>query len=112
MGLEHTSRAAVLLAESVTMCIDAGLYCSADSYNHFDPIENKVCKCIFWCVYIWDKQLGDHFGRSSLLFLRDCDVGELTPVNDKYIICEAIVMSPSGKECRYRDYGVKLRIEI
>jgi len=52
VGLGHISRAAVLLAQSVTMCIDAGLHHSSDSYNLFNPVENEVCKCTFWCVYI------------------------------------------------------------
>jgi len=52
VGLRHISRAAVLLAQSVTMYIDAGLHHSSDSYNLFNPVENEVCKCTFWCVYI------------------------------------------------------------
>jgi len=112
VGLGRTSRAAALLAESVTMCIDAGLHRSADSYNHFDPVENEVRKRTFWCVYIWDKQLGAHFGRPSLLRLRDCDVGEPTPVDDDYITREAIVTPPPGKECSMSAFLVLLRIMV
>jgi len=112
VGLGRISRAAALLAESVTMCTDAGLHRSADSYNLFNPIETEVRKRTFWCVYIWDKQLGAHFGRPSLLRLRDCGIGEPTPVDDEYITREAIVTPPPGIECRMSAFLVLLRIMV
>jgi len=112
VGLGRISRAAALLAQSVTMCIDAGLHRSLDSYNLFNPVKNKVCKCTFWCVYIWDKQLGAHFGRPSLLCLRDCNVVEPTPVDDDYITREIIVTPPPGIECRMSAFLVLLWIMV
>ena len=112
MGLGHISRAAALLAQSVTMCIDAGLHRSLDSYNLFNSVENEVRKCIFWYVYIWDKQLGAHFGRPSLLYLRDCNVAEPTPVNDNYIMHEAIVTPPPSIECKMSAFLVLLQIMV
>jgi len=112
MGLGHIPRAAVLLVQLVTMCINAGLYHSLDSYNLFNPVENEVCKHIFWCVYIWDKQLGAHFGRPSLLCLRDCNIAEPTPVNDNYITRKAIVILPPGIECRISAFLVSLWIMV
>ena len=112
VGLGRISRAAALLAESVTMCIDAGLHRSADTYDLFDPIEDEVRKRTFWCVYIWDKQLGAHFGRPSILRLRDCDVAEPTPVDDEYITREAIGTPPPGVECRMSAFLVSLRIMV
>lgn len=112
VGLGRISRAAALLAEAVTMCIDAGLHRSADTYDLFDPIEDEVRKRTFWCVYIWDKQLGAHFGRPSTLRLRDCDVAEPTPVDDEYITREAIGTPPPGTECRMSAFVVSLRIMV
>ena len=112
VGLGRISRAAALLAQSVTMCIDAGLHRSSDTYNLFNPVENEVRKRTFWCVYIWDKQLGAHFGRPSLLRLRDCNVAEPTPVDDDYITREAIVTPPPGIECRMSAFLVLLRIMV
>ncbi|KAF8191290.1 fungal-specific transcription factor domain-containing protein [Pholiota molesta] len=97
VGLGKLSKAAALLAEAVTMCIDAGLHRSADSYDLFDPIEDEVRKRTFWCVYIWDKQLSAHFGRPSMLRLRDCDVSEPSPVDDEFITREAVGVPPPGR---------------
>jgi len=94
------------------MCIDAGLHRSADTYDLFDPIEDEVRKRTFWCVYIWDKQLGAHFGRPSLLRLRDCDVPEPSPVDDEFITRESIGVPPPGTECRLSAFIVSLRIMV
>lgn len=112
VGLGKLSKAAALLAEAVTMCIDAGLHRSADSYDLFDPIEDEVRKRTFWCVYIWDKQLSAHFGRPSMLRLRDCDVSEPSPVDDEFITREAVGVPPPGTECRLSAFIVCLRIMV
>ncbi|KAF9481770.1 hypothetical protein BDN70DRAFT_875903 [Pholiota conissans] len=112
VGLGKLSKAAALLAEAVTMCIDAGLHRSADSYDLFDPIEDEVRKRTFWCVYIWDKQLSAHFGRPSMLRLRDCDVSEPSPVDDEFITREAVGVPPPGTECRLSAFIVSLRIMV
>ncbi|KAF8960829.1 fungal-specific transcription factor domain-containing protein [Flammula alnicola] len=112
VGLGKLSKAAALLAEAITMSIDAGLHRSADSYDLFDPIEDEVRKRTFWCVYIWDKQLSAHFGRPSLLRLRDCDVPEPSPVDDEFITREALGVPPPGTECRMSAFIVVLRIMV
>ncbi|KAG5636605.1 hypothetical protein H0H81_007430 [Sphagnurus paluster] len=112
VGLGKLSKAAALLAEAVTMCIDAGLHRCADSYDLFDPIEDEVRKRTFWCVYIWDKQLGAHFGRPPMLRLRDCDVSEPAPVDDEFITHEAVGTPPAGTECRLSAFICSLRIMI
>lgn len=112
VGLGRISRAAALLAEAVTMCIDAGLHRSADTYDLFDPIEDEVRKRTFWCVYIWDKQLSAHFGRPSTLRLRDCDVAEPSPVDDEFITRDSIGTPPPGSECRLSAFIVSLRIMV
>ena len=112
VGLGRLSKAAALLAQAVTMSIDAGLHRSADTYDLFDPIEDEVRKRTFWCVYIWDKQLGAHFGRPSMLRLRDCDVQEPSPVDDEYITRESIGTPPPGTECRLSAFIVALRIMV
>lgn len=112
VGLGRISRAAALLAEAVTMCIDAGLHRSADTYDLFDPIEDEVRKRTFWCVYIWDKQFSAHFGRPSMLRLRDCDVAEPSPVDDEFITREVIGTPPPGTECRLSAFVVSLRIMV
>ncbi|PFH48818.1 hypothetical protein AMATHDRAFT_81612 [Amanita thiersii Skay4041] len=110
VGLGRLSKAAALLGECVTMCIDAGLHRSADTWDLFDPIENEVRKRTFWCVYIWDKQLGAHFGRPPLIRLRDCDVPEPAPVDDEYISKEAVGVPPPGIECRLSAFIITIRI--
>lgn len=112
IGLGKLSKGASILAEAVTMCIDAGLHRSADTYDLFDPIEDEVRKRTFWCVYIWDKQLGAHFGRPSLLRLRDCDVPEPSPVDDEFITRESVGVPPPGTECRLSAFIVSLRIMV
>ncbi|KAH9476291.1 ABC-transporter-regulating transcription factor [Psilocybe cubensis] len=112
VGLGKLSKAAALLAEAVTMSIDAGLHRSADSYDLFDAIEDEVRKRTFWCVYIWDKQLGAHFGRPSMLRLRDCDVSEPSPVDDEFITRDAINTPPPGTESRMSAFIVSLRIMV
>jgi len=111
LGLGKLSKAASLLAEAVTMSIDAGLHRCADSYDLFDPIEDEVRKRTFWCVYIWDKQLCAHFGRPPLIRLRDCDVPEPTPVDDEYITRDGIG-TPPGAECRLIAFVCTLRIMV
>jgi len=112
VGLGKLSKAAALLAESVTMSIDAGLHRSADNYDLFDAIEDEVRKRTFWCVYIWDKQLSAHFGRPSMLRLRDCDVSEPSPIDDEFITREAVGVPPPGTECRLSAFIVSLRIMV
>ena len=112
VGLGKLSKTASLLAEAVTMCIDTGLHRSADTYDLFDPIEDEVRKRTFWCVYIWDKQFSAHFGRPSLLRLRDCDVAEPTPVDDEFITHEGVGMPPPGTDCRLSAFIVSLRIMV
>lgn len=94
------------------MCVDAGLHRSADNYDLFDPIEDEVRKRTFWCVYLWDKQMSAHFGRPSILRLRDCDVGEPAPVDDEYITREAIGTPPPGTECRMCAFILAVRIMV
>ena len=112
LGLGKTSKAASLLAEAVTMSIDAGLHRCADSYDLFDPIEDEVRKRTFWCVYIWDKQLCAHFGRPPMMRLRDCDVPEPAPVDDEYITRDGIGTPPPGTECRLGAFVCTLRIMV
>ena len=112
VGLGKLSKTAALLAEAVTMSIDAGLHRSADTYDLFDPIEDEVRKRTFWCVYIWDKQFGAHFGRPSLLRLRDCDVAEPSPVDDEFITREGVGIPPPGTECRLSAFVFSLRIMV
>ncbi|PPQ74836.1 hypothetical protein CVT24_003660 [Panaeolus cyanescens] len=112
VGLGKLSKASALLAEAATMCVDAGLHRSADNYDLFDAIEDEVRKRTFWCVYIWDKQLSAHFGRPSILRLRDCDVPEPAPVDDEFITREAVGTPPPGTECRLSAFIVSLRIMV
>lgn len=112
VGLGKISKAASLLSEAITMCIDAGLHRSADTYDVFDPIEDEVRKRTFWCVYIWDKQLSAHFGRPSMIRLRDCDVAEPAPVDDEFITRDGVGVPPPGTECRLTAFICSLRIMV
>ncbi|KAF8657587.1 hypothetical protein AX16_002169 [Volvariella volvacea WC 439] len=114
VGLGRLSKAAALLGEAVTMCIDAGLHRSADTYDVFDAIEEEVRKRTFWCVYIWDKQLSAHFGRPPVIRFRDCDVGEPAQVDDEFITKEGIITSgsPPPAECRLAAFVLTLRIMV
>ncbi|KAG9220144.1 hypothetical protein CCMSSC00406_0007161 [Pleurotus cornucopiae] len=112
VGLGRLSKAASLLSEAITMCIDSGMHRSADTYDVFDPIEDEVRKRTFWCVYIWDKQLAAHFGRPPMIRLRDCDVGEPSPVDDEYISHDGIGTPPTGTESRMTAFICSLRILV
>lgn len=112
VGLGRLSKAAALLSEAITTSIDAGLHRSSDTYDYFDPIEEEVRKRTFWCVYIWDKQLGAHFGRPPMIRLRDCDVGEPAAVDDEYITKDGIGIPPPGVESRISPFIVFLRILV
>ncbi|KAL6302938.1 fungal-specific transcription factor domain-containing protein [Sparassis latifolia] len=94
VGLGQLSKAFALLAEAVTLSIDAGLHRSVDDYDVFDPIEDEVRKRTFWCVYLWDKQACAHFGRQPILRLRDCDVSEPAVVDDEYITRDTLGVQP------------------
>ena len=112
VGLGKLSKAAALLSEAITVCIDAGLHRSADPYDLFDPIEDEVRKRTFWCVYMWDKQLGAHFGRPPMIRLRDCDVGEPAPIDDELITREGLGVPPPGTESRMSAFVCALRILV
>jgi len=56
--------------------------------------------------------LGAHFGRPSLLHLRNCNVVEPTLVDDNYITCEAIVTPPPSIKCRMSAFLVSLWIMV
>ncbi|KAI0746270.1 fungal-specific transcription factor domain-containing protein [Daedaleopsis nitida] len=100
VGLGRLSKAFALLAEAITLSLDAGLHRSADDYDVFDPVEDEVRKRTFWCVYLWDKQASAHFGRPPMLRLRDCDVGEPAIVDDEFITREGIGLQPQETESR------------
>ena len=100
VGLGRLSKAFALLAEAVTLSLDAGLHRSADDYDLFDPVEDEVRKRTFWCVYIWDKQASAHFGRPPILRLRDCDVGEPAIVDDEFITRDGVGLQPAETESR------------
>lgn len=112
VGLGRLSRAAALLSEAVTVCIDAGLHRTADSYDLFDPIEDEVRKRTFWCVYMWDKQLSAHFGRPPMIRLKDCDVSEPAPVDDEFITHEGLGIPPPGTESKMSVFLCALRMSI
>ncbi|KAF7324592.1 P-type phospholipid transporter [Mycena kentingensis (nom. inval.)] len=114
VGLGKLSKAAALLSEAITISIDAGLHRNADTYDLFDPVEEEVRKRTFWCVYIWDKQLGAHFGRPPLLRLRDCDVDEPLPVDDEFISRDGIgipVLAP-GTASRMAAFVASIRVLV
>lgn len=110
VGLGKLSKAAALLSEAVTISVDIGLHRSADTYDLFDPIEDEIRKRTFWSVYIWDKQLGVHFGRPPMIRLRDCDVAEPAIVDDEFITRESIGTQPAGTESRMNAFVSVLRI--
>ncbi|KAI0354102.1 hypothetical protein OH77DRAFT_1590863 [Trametes cingulata] len=112
VGLGKLSKAFALLAESVTLSIDAGLHRSADDYDLFDPIEDEVRKRTFWCVYLWDKQASAHFGRPPMVRLRDCDVGEPTIVDDEFITRDGVGLQPPETESRMSAFVACVRLFI
>lgn len=100
VGAGRLSRAFALLAESASLSVDAGLHRSSDAYGAFDAIEDEIRKRTFWCVYMWDKQAGAHFGRPPVLRLRDCDVAEPSPVDDEYIRRDSCGPQPADQPSR------------
>ncbi|KAF7313955.1 P-type phospholipid transporter [Mycena chlorophos] len=114
VGLGKLSKAAALLSEAISISIDAGLHRNADTYDLFDPVEEEVRKRTFWCVYIWDKQLGAHFGRPPSLRLRDCDVDEPLPVDDEFITRDGVGVPvlPPGTASRMAAFVTSIRILV
>jgi hypothetical protein len=100
VGQGMVSRALALMAEAVTLSMDAGLHRSADAYDWFDPVEDQVRKRTFWCIYMWDKQASAQFGRPPMLRLRDCDIDQPASVDDEYITVDGIGTQPAGVESR------------
>jgi transcription factor-like protein len=98
IGWGKLSKAFALISESVTLSLDAGLHRSTDAYDIFDAIEEEVRKRTFWCVYMWDKQAGAHFGRPPLVRLRDCDVSEPAAIDDEFITRDCIGSQPTDSE--------------
>ncbi|KAI0684461.1 fungal-specific transcription factor domain-containing protein [Cytidiella melzeri] len=112
VGLGKLSKAFALLAESITLSVDAGLHRSADAYDYFDPIEDEVRKRTFWCVYMWDKQACAHFGRPPMIRLRDCDVGEPAIVDDECITHDGIGPQPADHPSRMSPFVSCLRVFV
>ncbi|KAF8875786.1 fungal-specific transcription factor domain-containing protein [Infundibulicybe gibba] len=102
VGLGKLSKAAALLAESVTIRY----------LRPFRPIEDEVRKRTFWCVYIWDKQLSAHFGRPTMIRLRDCDVSEPASIDDEFITRDGMGIPPPGTESRMSAFICSLRIMV
>lgn len=112
VGLGKLSKAFSLLAEAVTLSIDAGLHRSADDYDVFDAIEDEVRKRTFWCVYLWDKQSSSHFGRPPMIRLRDCDVGEPAIVDDEFITRDGVGVQSPETESRMSAFVCCVRMFV
>jgi hypothetical protein len=100
VGQGLVSRALALLAEAVTLAMDAGLHRRADAYDWFDAVEDQVQCRTLWCIHIWDKQAAAQFGRPPLLRLGDCDVGTPAPVDDEHITPAGVGAQPPGTASR------------
>jgi hypothetical protein len=112
IGWGKLSKAFALISESVTLSLDAGLHRSTDAYDIFDAIEEEVRKRTFWCVYMWDKQAGAHFGRPPLVRLRDCDVSEPAAVDDEFITRDYIGPQPMDMPSRMGAFICVLRLLV
>ncbi|KAI0916498.1 hypothetical protein AcV5_002975 [Taiwanofungus camphoratus] len=112
VGLGKLSRAFALLAEAVTLSLDAGLHRSVDDYDVFDAIEDEVRKRTFWCVYLWDKQACAHFGRPPMVRARDCDVGEPAAVDDEFITRDGVGAQPPDAASRMAAFVSCVRIFV
>ncbi|KAI0066865.1 hypothetical protein BV25DRAFT_1796186 [Artomyces pyxidatus] len=112
VGWGKLSKAFSLISEAITLSIDAGLHRSADEYDIFDPIEDEVRKRTFWCVYMWDKQAGSHFGRPPMIRLRDCDVSEPAAVDDEYITHDSVGPQPPETPSRMGAFVSVLRFFV
>jgi hypothetical protein len=112
IGWGKLSRAFALLSEAASLAVDAGLHRSADVYDAFNPIEDEVRKRTFWCVYIWDKQAGAHFGRPPVIRMRDCDVAEPAAVDDEYISRDALGPQPPDVPSRMEMFVFALRYYV
>jgi hypothetical protein len=112
IGWGKLSKAFALISESVTLSLDAGLHRSTDAYDIFDAIEEEVRKRTFWCVYMWDKQAGAHFGRPPLVRLRDCDVSEPAAIDDEFITHDYIGPQPTETPSRMAAFIYVLRLLV
>lgn len=112
VGWGKLSKAFALFSESITLSLDAGLHRSTDAYDIFDAIEEEVRKRTFWCVYMWDKQSGAHFGRPPLVRLRDCDVSEPAAVDDEFITRDSVGPQPTETPSRMGAFLCVLRLLV
>ena len=112
VGWGKLSKAFALFSESITLSLDAGLHRSTDAYDIFDAIEQEVRKRTFWCVYMWDKQAGAHFGRPPLVRLRDCDVSEPAAVDDEFITHDSVGPQPTETPSRMGAFICVLRLLV
>ncbi|TFY70865.1 hypothetical protein EVG20_g2137 [Dentipellis fragilis] len=112
VGWGKLSKAVALISESITLSVDAGLHRSADAYDIFDPIEEEIRKRTFWCVYMWDKQASAHFGRPPMVRLRDCDVGEISAIDDEFITRDTIGPQPHETPSRMGAFVCVLRMFV
>ncbi|KAH8112468.1 fungal-specific transcription factor domain-containing protein [Phellopilus nigrolimitatus] len=110
VGLGRLSRGFALLAEAVTLAVDAGLHRSSEAYDCFGPVEEQVRRRTFWCVYVWDKQAAAAFGRPALLRLRDCDAPEPAAVDDEHVSAAGAGPQPPGVESRLGAFVACVRV--
>lgn len=51
IGSGKLAKAFALFAESITLCIDAGLHRSLDHYDLTDEVWSEIRKRTFWAIY-------------------------------------------------------------
>jgi hypothetical protein len=112
IGQGMVSRALTLMAEAVTLSMDAGIHRSADAYDWFDPVEDQVRKRTFWCIYMWDKQASAQFGRPPMIRLRDCDIDEPAAVDDEYITIHGLGVQPPDVPSRMGAFVALCRLAV
>jgi len=112
IGLGKLSKGFALLAESVTLAVDAGMHRNADAWDLYGLIENEVRKKTFYCIYSWDKQVAAAFGRPPVLRYRDVDVLQPVLIDDEYMTDEKLGPQPPGVEPRVAGFVWAARLYV
>ncbi|TKA51798.1 hypothetical protein B0A49_13294, partial [Cryomyces minteri] len=94
MELNLKSAAWIWLGSAIRISQDVGLHYDSGPWP---IVEAEVRRRVWWSIYNWDRLVSLEVGRPLLIDDDDCEVGWPTPVDDRYIQPNGIVMPPDGQ---------------
>ncbi|KAK5155697.1 hypothetical protein LTR16_000573 [Cryomyces antarcticus] len=94
MELNLKSAAWIWLGSAIRISQDVGLHYDSGPWP---IVEAEVRRRVWWSIYNWDRLVSLEVGRPLLIDDDDCEVGWPTPVDDRYIQLNGIVMPPDSQ---------------